>query len=44
LNGIPNLPKVKYFICGQALMVVEIRDLLIQKGIPFENIMAEIYF
>lgn len=44
LNAIPNLPKVKYFICGQALMVVEVRDLLIQKGIPFENIMAEIYF
>lgn len=44
LNEIPNLPKVKYFVCGQALMVVEVRDMLIQKGIPFENIMAEIYF
>jgi ferredoxin/flavodoxin---NADP+ reductase len=37
-------PDVKYYICGQALMVVEVRDLLIQKGIGFENIMAEIYF
>jgi ferredoxin--NADP+ reductase len=44
LNGIQKLPEVKYFICGQALMVVEVRDLLIKKGIPFENIMAEIYF
>jgi ferredoxin/flavodoxin---NADP+ reductase len=37
-------PDVKYYICGQALMVVEVRDLLIQKGIGFKNIMAEIYF
>lgn len=44
LNGIPKLPDVKYFVCGQALMVVEVRDLLIKKGIQFENIMAEIYF
>jgi ferredoxin--NADP+ reductase len=39
-----NLPDVKYYICGQASMVVEVRDLLIKKGIKFENIMAEIYF
>ncbi len=44
LNEIQKLPGVKYFICGQALMVVEVRDLLIKKGIQFENIMAEIYF
>ncbi len=44
LNDIQKLPEVKYFICGQALMVVEVRDLLISKGIRFENIMAEIYF
>ena len=44
LNEIQILPDVKYYICGQALMVVEVRDLLIQKGIQFENIMAEIYF
>ena len=34
----------KYYICGQALMVVEVRDLLISKGIGFEKISAEIYF
>lgn len=44
LNEMANLPYVKYYICGQALMVVEVRDLLIKKGIQFENIMAEIYF
>jgi len=44
LNEIRILPDVKYYICGQALMVVEVRDLLIKKGIQFENIMAEIYF
>ncbi len=44
LNEIQNLPDVKYYICGKALMVVEVRDLLINKGIQFENIMAEIYF
>lgn len=44
LNEIPKLPETKYFICGQALMVVEVRDLLIKKGVHFENIMAEIYF
>lgn len=35
---------VNYFLCGKALMVVEVRDLLIAKGVPYENILAEIYF
>ena len=34
----------KYYICGQATMCVEVRDLLIAKGIPFGNIVVEIYF
>ena len=34
----------KYYICGQATMCVEVRDLLIEKGIPFTNIVVEIYF
>ena len=33
-----------YFLCGKALMVVEVRDLLIERGIPYKNIIAEIYF
>ncbi|NQU55412.1 MAG: oxidoreductase [Bacteroidetes bacterium] len=44
LNNLSDLPDVKYYICGNALMVVEVRDLLIEKGIRFENILAEIYF
>ena len=34
----------RYYICGQATMAVETRDLLIEKGIPFVNIVTEIYF
>lgn len=34
----------KYYICGQATMCVEVRDLLIGKGIPFTDIVVEIYF
>jgi ferredoxin--NADP+ reductase len=37
-------PGRKYYLCGLAEMVVETRDLLIDKGIPYENIIAEIYF
>ncbi len=37
------LPK-KVYICGQASMCVEIRDLLIAEGVPFGNILTEIYF
>lgn len=44
LAGFGKLPDVKYFICGKALMVVEVRDLLIEKGVPYDNILAEIYF
>jgi len=40
-----DLPKnIKYYLCGHASMVVEVRDLLISKGISFENIIAEIFF
>jgi ferredoxin--NADP+ reductase len=34
----------KYYLCGSPEMVVDTRDLLIRKGIPYENIVAEIYF
>lgn len=44
LSEITKFPDIKYYICGSAIMVVEVRDLLIEKGIPFENIFAEIYF
>jgi ferredoxin/flavodoxin---NADP+ reductase len=44
LSGLKNFPDIKYYICGKALMVVEVRDLLISKDIPFGNILSEIYF
>jgi len=45
LSEIKNLPtNINYYLCGKALMVVEVRDLLISKGVPYENILAEIYF
>lgn len=34
----------KYYLCGRALMVVEVRDLLISKGVPYSNIVSEIFF
>ena len=33
-----------YYLCGSADMVVEVRDILIGKGIPFGHIISEIYF
>ena len=45
LQEINDLPThINYYLCGKALMVVEVRDLLIAKGVPYENILAEIYF
>jgi len=45
LKAQDNLPpNRKYYLCGSAEMVVDTRDLLIEKGIPYENILAEIYF
>ena len=37
-------PDLKYYLCGSAEMVVETRDLLISKGVPFGHIISEIYF
>ncbi|MFT5748803.1 MAG: ferredoxin--NADP+ reductase [Ancylomarina sp.] len=34
----------RYFLCGSPEMVVEVRDLLIDKGVSFNKIVAEIYF
>jgi ferredoxin--NADP+ reductase len=33
-----------YYICGSSQLVVDVRDILIEKGVPFNNIIAEIYF
>ena len=40
-----NLPEdQKYYLCGSAEMVVECREILLNKGIAFSHIVAEIYF
>jgi ferredoxin/flavodoxin---NADP+ reductase len=33
-----------YYLCGSAEMVVDVRQVLMDQGIPFNRIMAEIYF
>lgn len=33
-----------YYLCGSVEMIVEVRDLLIARHVPFNNIFAEIYF
>jgi ferredoxin--NADP+ reductase len=37
-------PGTIYELCGSAPMVVEVRDLLIAKGIPHSKIVSEVYF
>jgi len=45
LEEADNLPTdQKYYLCGSAEMVVDCREILIAKGIPYNNIVAEIYF
>lgn len=45
LEAQTELPKdVNYLLCGNPEMVVEVRDIILSKGVAFENIMAEIYF
>ncbi|HAN79224.1 MAG TPA: oxidoreductase [Bacteroidales bacterium] len=45
LQNLPELPKnTDYYLCGSPEMVVQTRDILLLKGIKFENIFAEIYF
>ncbi len=45
INTLQELPlNHKYYLCGRDQMVVEVRDILIAKGIPFKNILSEIYF
>ena len=45
IEDLPDVnPALKYYLCGSAEMVVETRDLLISKGIPFDHIISEIYF
>lgn len=34
----------RFFLCGSAEMVVQVRDILIAKGVAFKNIISETYF
>ncbi len=36
--------EIKYYLCGSAEMVVEVRDFLISREVPFQNIVSETYF
>ncbi len=45
LNSFDEIPKyIMYYLCGNAEAVVEIREMLIGKDIPFQQIVSEIYF
>lgn len=37
-------PDVQYYLCGSAEMVVEVRDILLGKGVKLDQILSEIYF
>jgi len=37
-------PGTKYYLCGSAEMVVDTRDVLISRGVDYDNIISEIYF
>lgn len=45
LNSLSSLPpEAMFYLCGSSEMVVETRDILIRKGVPFKRIVGEIYF
>lgn len=45
LKELDCLPEAtRFMLCGGAGMVVEVRDILIAKGVPFDHIVSEIYF
>jgi len=33
-----------YYLCGSAAMIVEARDILIRRGVPYRQILSEVYF
>jgi len=40
----PLAPERRYLLRGSTPMVLEVLDMLMARGVPFENIVAEIYF
>ena len=41
-NDLPT--DIIYYLCGKAEMVVDVRDLLISRHVPYDNIQSEIFF
>lgn len=44
LDGRPWPADRPYYLCGSATMIVEARDILIRRGVPFKHILSEVYF
>lgn len=45
LNDQQQIPPDRmFYLCGSAEMVVEVRDILVNKGVTIDQIMSEIYF
>jgi len=45
INELEQFPDtINYYLCGSAEMVVDVRNLLISKGVRFDRIITEIYF
>ena len=41
----PVLPaEIPYMVCGSAEFVIDVRDVLLEKGVRYDKIIAEIYF
>jgi len=43
-QNLPTNTNCQFYLCGSPEMVVQVRDILIEKGIPFQNIISETYF
>lgn len=45
LRSLPAFPRdSRYMLCGATGMIIEVREILIAAGVPFGNIVSEIYF
>jgi ferredoxin--NADP+ reductase len=45
LNELEDIPtNINYYLCGSTNMVMDVRNLLIKRGVVFNNIITEIYF
>jgi ferredoxin--NADP+ reductase len=35
---------VKVYLCGHSQMIVDVREILVERGVPLDNIICEVYF